>query len=113
MHPVTWESPPGFKCQTQSTSGELENWRTGELENWRTGELENWRTGELENWRTGELENSYLPGQLEHSIGEFVANITPADVYFGKAPAILEQRENIKRKTIEQRGRLHQEAITA
>src|SRR5208283_110908 len=20
MHPVTWESPPGFKCQTQSTS---------------------------------------------------------------------------------------------
>jgi len=71
------------------------------------------------------LENYYLPGQLEQSIGEFVAyynnrryhesldNLTPADVYFGRAPAILKRRETIKRKTIEQRRRLHQQAIAA
>jgi transposase InsO family protein/transposase-like protein len=47
------------------------------------------------------LENYYLPGQLEQSIGEFVEyynncryhesldNLTPADVYFGRGPAIV------------------------
>ena len=71
------------------------------------------------------LENYYLPGQLEHSIGEFVEyynncryhesldNLTPADVYFGRGPAILKRRQTIKRKTIEQRRRLHQQAIAA
>ena len=71
------------------------------------------------------LENYYLPGQLEQSIGEFVAyyndcryhesleNLTPADVYFGRRPAILKRREFIKRKTIEERRRLHQRAIAA
>jgi putative transposase len=71
------------------------------------------------------LENYYLPGQLEHSIGEFVEhynngryhesldNLTPADVYFGRAPAILKRRQAIKRKTIEQRRRLHRQAIAA
>jgi putative transposase len=67
----------------------------------------------------------WLPGQLEHSIGEFVEhhnngryhesldNLTPADVYFGRAPAILKRREAIKRKTIEQRRHLHRQAIAA
>ena len=67
----------------------------------------------------------YLPGQLEHSIEEFVSyynncryhesldNLTPADVYFGRGQAILERRQKIKRKTIEQRRRLHQQAIAA
>ena len=71
------------------------------------------------------LENYYLPGQLEHSIGEFVDyynnrryhesldNLTPADVYFGRGLDILKRRETIKRKTIEQRRRLHQQAIAA
>src|ERR1700751_1344802 len=69
------------------------------------------------------LDNYYLPGQLEHSIEEFVSyynncryhesldNLTPADVYFGGGQAILERREKIKRKTIEQRSRLHPQAI--
>jgi putative transposase len=69
------------------------------------------------------LENYYLPGQLEQSIGEFVAyyndcryhesldNLTPADV--GRGPAILKRSETIKRKTIEERRRLHQRAIAA
>jgi transposase InsO family protein/transposase-like protein len=71
------------------------------------------------------LENYYLPGQLELNIGEFVDyynnrryhesldNLTPADVYFGRGLAILKRRETIKRKTIEQRRRLHQQAIAA
>jgi hypothetical protein len=39
--------------------------------------------------------------------------LTPADVYFGRGQAILKRREKIKRKTIEQRRRLHQQAIAA
>jgi transposase InsO family protein len=71
------------------------------------------------------LENYYLPGQLEQSIGEFVEyynnrryhesldNLPPVDVYFGRGSAILKRRESIKRKTIEQRRRLHRQSIAA
>jgi hypothetical protein len=34
---------------------------------------------------------------------ESLDNLTPADVYCGRAPAILKRREIIKRKTIEKR----------
>jgi hypothetical protein len=44
---------------------------------------------------------------------ESLDNLTPADVYFGRGQAILKWREKIKRKTIEQRRRLHQQAIAA
>jgi putative transposase len=58
------------------------------------------------------LENYYLPGDLEAQIKAFVAdynhsryhesidNLTPADVYFGRGPIILAERERIKRQTI-------------
>ena len=61
------------------------------------------------------LENYFFPGDLEASIEAFVDhynhqryhesinNLTPADVYFGRGQAILEQRKRIKRKTIEAR----------
>ncbi len=61
------------------------------------------------------LENYYLPGDLEAQIKAFVADynyrryresiahLTPADVYFGRAPAILAERERIKRQTIADR----------
>jgi len=64
------------------------------------------------------LENYYLPGALEQAIGDFVAhynhlryhesiaNLTPADVYFGRGQTILLERERIKRDTIKAR-RLH------
>ena len=70
------------------------------------------------------LENYYLPGDLEVQIEAFVEhynhqrfheslnNVTPADAYFGRAQAIIKQRERIKRKTIEQR-RLHHRKIAA
>jgi putative transposase len=65
------------------------------------------------------LENYYLPGDLEAQIGAFVAhynhlryheslaNLTPADVYFGRGQTILMQRERIKRHTIANRRLLH------
>ena len=65
------------------------------------------------------LENYFLPGDLEAQIEAFVehynnqryheslANVTPADAYCGRAPAIIKQRERIKRKTIEYRRLQH------
>ena len=65
------------------------------------------------------LENYYLPGDLEAQIGDFVshynhlryhesiANLTPADVYFGRGQTILMERERIKRQTIQNRRLKH------
>ncbi len=65
------------------------------------------------------LENYFLPGDLEHQIEAFVEhynhqryheslnNVTPSDAYFGRANAIIKQRERIKRKTIEHRRLQH------
>lgn len=70
------------------------------------------------------LENYYLPGDLEAQVEAFVQhynhqryheslkNVTPADAYFGRAEAIIKQRERIKQKTIEQR-RLQYRKIAA
>lgn len=61
------------------------------------------------------LENYYLPGDLEAQIANFIshynylryhesiANLTPADVYFGRGQTILLERERIKRNTIQNR----------
>jgi hypothetical protein len=61
------------------------------------------------------LENHYFPGQLEHAIGAFVEhynqrryhealdNLTPADVYFGRAKTIVSQRHGVKQRTLQQR----------
>ena len=61
------------------------------------------------------LENYFLPGDLQAQIEAFVDhynhqryheslnNVTPSDVYFGRAQAILNKRERIKRKTLETR----------
>jgi len=65
------------------------------------------------------LENYFLPGDLENQIEAFVehynhqryheslSNVTPADAYFGRAQAIIKQRERIKKQTIQQRRLLH------
>jgi len=83
--------------------------------------------GKIERWHLSLksrilLENYYLPGDLEHAVADFVEhynhrryhesldNLTPADIYFGRGQRILERREEIKRKTIAQRRRLHLEA---
>ena len=68
------------------------------------------------------LENYFLPGDLERQIEAFVEhynhrryhesldNLTPADVYFRRGQSILDQRERIKHKTINQRRLLHRKA---
>jgi len=65
------------------------------------------------------LENYFLPGDLVHQIEAFVEhynhrryhesldNVTPADAYFGRADAIIKQRERIKRQTIKHRRLQH------
>jgi putative transposase len=65
------------------------------------------------------LENYFLPGDLKAQIEAFVehynhkryheslGNVTPADAYFGRAPAIIKQRERIKKQTIEHRRLQH------
>jgi transposase InsO family protein len=65
------------------------------------------------------LENYFLPGDLQTQIGAFVEhynhrryhesldNVTPADAYFGRAEAIIKQRERIKRQTIQHRRLQH------
>jgi putative transposase len=61
------------------------------------------------------LSTTYLPGDLERQIAAFVAhynharyhksldNVTPADVYFGRAKDVLLEHERIKRRTIANR----------
>ena len=70
------------------------------------------------------LENYYLPGDLEAQITSFVAhynqlryhesiaNLTSADVYFGRGQPVLLERERIKRRTIQNR-RLHHRGQTS
>ncbi len=65
------------------------------------------------------LENYYLPGALEEAIAGFVehynnhryheslVNLTPADVYLGRAESTLRKRKEIKARTIETRRLLH------
>ena len=69
------------------------------------------------------LENYFLPGDLEHQIESFVEhynhhryheslnNVTPADVYFGRAQSIINNRERIKQKTIEHRRLQYRKAV--
>jgi putative transposase len=64
------------------------------------------------------LQNYFLPGHLETEIAAFVDyynhqryhesldNLTPADVYFGRAKEVLTRRDQIKKQTLQQR-RLH------
>ncbi|WP_139221765.1 IS3 family transposase [Paracoccus halophilus] len=81
--------------------------------------------GKIERWHQTMknrvlLEHYFLPGELERQIGAFVeyynnqryheslGNLTPADVYFGRAEQILKQREETKRKTMLTRRLRHQ-----
>ena len=67
------------------------------------------------------LENYYLPGDLGATVGAFVerynyhryhesiANLTPADVYFGREHAIIKRRRKFKELTIQKRRLDHRQ----
>jgi putative transposase len=86
--------------------------------------------GKIERWHRSlksciTLEHYYLPGDLKAAIGRFVHyyntrryheslnNLTPQNVYFGTGQAILEKRQWIKLKTIQQRRALHRQSKAA
>ena len=85
--------------------------------------------GKIERWHRSLknvicLENHYFPWQLEQAIAAFVqhynqqryhealANLTPADVYFGRSSQIITQREVIKRRTMDLRRAEYGEVIS-
>ena len=108
-------------------SGELADWLGDQKMAHTRGAPRHPQTqGKIERWHQTLknrilLEHYFLPGDLEAQIAAFVAyyneqryheslsNLTPADVYFGRGPAILLEREAIKRQTIERRRLRHQE----
>jgi transposase InsO family protein len=83
--------------------------------------------GKIERWHQTMknrvlLENYFLPGDLERQVAAFVdhynnrrypeslGNLTPADVYHGRAAQILRMSEEIKQQTIWKRRLQHQSA---
>ena len=80
------------------------------------GEIERWH------WTLNNrilLEHYYMPGELAAQIEAFIDhynhrrvheslnNLAPADVYLGRGQAILQERQRIKRQTIQHRRLLH------
>ncbi len=80
--------------------------------------------GKIERWHRSMknqilLNNYYLPGELQEHIQQFVSyynheryhesldNLTPADVYYGRGKAILDQREKIKCDTLSMRRKMY------
>ena len=80
--------------------------------------------GKIERWHRSMknqilLNNYYLPGELQEHLQCFVNyynheryhesldNLTPADVYYGRGQAILDQREKIKLNTLAMRRKMH------
>jgi putative transposase len=70
-----------------------------------------------------QLQDYAFPWDLEWEIGRFMDyynhqryhesldNVTPADVYFGRAKEVLTRREEIKRQTLEARRRQHTKSL--
>ena len=105
-------------------SGELAEWLQDKgMKHSRGAPYHPQTQGKIERWHQTLknrilLEHYFLPGDLEAQIEAFVdhynhqryheslTNVTPSDVYFGRDKTILQQRERIKRKTLEAR-RLH------
>jgi transposase InsO family protein len=104
---------------------DLARWLEGrEIEHIRGAPCHPQTQGKIERWHQTLknrilLENYSLPGEPEAQIAAFVDhynhrrvhesldNLTPADVYFGRGRAILQERQRIKRQTIQQRRLLH------
>ena len=109
-------------------STELGDWLDDkEIDHTRGAPYHPMTQGKIERWHQTMknrllLAHYYLPGELENQIEAFVDdynhrryheslhNVTPADVYFGRAESILRQRRAIKRRTIARRRQQHAKA---
>ena len=107
-------------------SGDLAEWLDDKkIEHIRGAPYHPQTQGKIERWHQTLknrilLNNYYLPRELEEQILVFVENynnkrlheslnnLTPADVYFGRGQGILEERERIKKNTIQNRRLQHQ-----
>jgi transposase InsO family protein len=121
------EAEPGRRPRLLSDNGssyiagDLATWLGNQnIEHIRGAPYHPMTQGKIERWHQTLknrilLENYFLPGDLETQIATFVDdynhrryhesidNLTPADVYFGRGPTILAERERIKRHTIQNR----------
>jgi transposase InsO family protein len=106
-------------------SGELATWLGNKgMDHTRGAPMHPQTQGKIERWHQTLknrilLENYYLPGDLEQKVAAFIshynhlryhesiANLTPADVYFGRSQTILLERERIKHQTFKTRRLLH------
>jgi len=106
-------------------SGELAEWLSDKgMKHSRGAPYHPQTQGKIERWHQTLknrilLENYFFPADLNAQIEAFVDhynhrryheslnNVTPADAYFGRAQAILNKRERIKRKTLETRRLQH------
>ena len=106
-------------------AGELADYLNGkQMDHVRGAPFHPQTQGKIERWHQTLknrvlLENYFLPGDLENQIEAFVEhynhqryhesldNVTPADAYLGRAPAIIKRRERIKRQTLEHRRLQH------
>ena len=102
-------------------AGELADWLDDKgMDHVRGAPYHPQTQGKIERWHQTLknrilLENYFLPGDLKGQIEKFIdhynnhryheslQNLTPADVYFGRAQTILMERERIKQKTIDLR----------
>jgi len=69
------------------------------------------------------LQTFYFPWELEHAIEGFVTyynnkrhhesldNLTPADVYFGRAEEVMTRKKKIKQATLEKRRQWHRQGV--
>jgi putative transposase len=107
-------------------SGDLAEWLDDKkIEHIRGAPYHPQTQGKIERWHQTLknrilLNNYYLPRELEEQISVFVENynnkrlheslnnLTPADVYIGRGQTILEERERIKKLTIQNRRLQHQ-----
>jgi putative transposase len=106
-------------------AGELADWLKAQgMDHVRGAPNHPQTQGKIERWHQTLknrvlLENYYLPGDLEAQIGTFIehynnrryheslGNLTPADVYLGRAASIIKRREKIKKRTFELRRLAH------
>ena len=102
-------------------SGDLRDFlQDKEMEHIRSAPYHPMTQGKIERYHRSmknvvNLQNYFLPSQLEIEIASFVNyynhqryhesldNLTPADVYFGRAKEVLTKRDQIKKQTLQQR----------